>query len=194
MDEGDGERLLQLFQFCPHADLQERIERRQRLVEKQCFRVRDQRARKRHTLLLAARQLRRSPVGVGLHLHELQHLKRLCLARLLVDALHLQAEGDVVDEVEMRKERVILKHHRRTAIGGTGMGDLALRKHDVAFGHRLMSGSHAQRRRLAATGWTEQAAIGAGRHLEIDGVDGERIAVALRQSDKFKIALCHLHL
>ena len=63
MDEGDAERRLQLLQFGAHADLQERIERRQRLVEQQRFRIGDQRAGERDALLLAAGKLRRTPVA-----------------------------------------------------------------------------------------------------------------------------------
>ena len=61
VDEGDAERGLQLLQLGAHADLQERVERRQRLVEQQRFGIGDQRARQRHALLLAAGQLRRTP-------------------------------------------------------------------------------------------------------------------------------------
>ena len=50
---------LQAPQFGAHAHAQERVERRQRLVEQQDLRLGDQRARERDALLLAARQLRR---------------------------------------------------------------------------------------------------------------------------------------
>ena len=123
VDEGDAERRLQLLQLGAHADLQERVERRQRLVEQQRFRIGDQRAGQRHALLLAAGKLRRPARRIGLHLHQLQHVERLGAALVLVDALHLQAEGDVVDEVEMRKQRVGLEHHRRAALGRRQVGD-----------------------------------------------------------------------
>ena len=62
VDEGDAELLLQPLQLGAHLDAQERVERRQRLVEQQDLRLGDQRARERDALLLAARQLRRQPL------------------------------------------------------------------------------------------------------------------------------------
>jgi hypothetical protein len=35
----------------------------------------------------------------------------------LVDALHLQAEGHVVEHAQMREKRVVLEHHRGAALG-----------------------------------------------------------------------------
>ena len=58
MDEGNAELTLQPTQFGAHAHAQERVERRQRLVEQQDLRMGDQRARQRDALLLPAGQLR----------------------------------------------------------------------------------------------------------------------------------------
>ena len=117
MDEGDPELMLQLLQLLPHLDLEKGIERRKRLVEQQRLRIGDKGASKRDALLLAAGQLRRTPLGQMLHLHELQHVHGFGAPRILVDAFHLQAEGDVVDRVEMGEQRVALEHHRRAAPG-----------------------------------------------------------------------------
>ena len=54
MDEGDAEPRLQLLELGAHADLEERIERRERLVEQQRLGVGDQGARQSDALLLAA--------------------------------------------------------------------------------------------------------------------------------------------
>ena len=107
---------LQALQLLAHLHAQEGIERRQRLVEQQHLRVGDQRARQRHALLLAARKLGRQPGGVGLHLRRASACSSARARRVvLVDAAHLQAEGDVVGAVEMREQRVALEHHRRAA-------------------------------------------------------------------------------
>ena len=59
VDEGDAELALEALQLGAHLDAQERVERRQRLVEEQDRRIGDQRAGQRHALLLAAGELRR---------------------------------------------------------------------------------------------------------------------------------------
>ena len=128
MDEGDAELLLQAAQLGAHPHAQERVERRQRLVEQQDLRIGDQRARQRDALLLAARQLRRHALGVWRHGDELEELHRLLAPRRLVDALHLQREGDIVDAGEMREERVALEHHRRAALGRRQVGDVGRRR------------------------------------------------------------------
>src|SRR6516225_1107949 len=51
-DERDAELVLQAFQLGAHADAQERVERRKRLVEQKDLRLGDERARERHALLL----------------------------------------------------------------------------------------------------------------------------------------------
>ena len=150
MDEGDAEPRLQRLQLLAHLDAQERVERRQRLVEQQDLRIGDQRARQRHALLLAAGELRRQAAGVGLHLHELQHARAPARGALLVDAAHLQAEGDVVDAVEMREQRVALEHHRRAARRRRQIGDVLGAEDDVALARLLVAGDHAQGRGLAA--------------------------------------------
>jgi len=57
VNEADPQLLLQLAQLCPHPHTQERIKRRQRLIQQQNLRSGDQCTRKRDPLLLSARQL-----------------------------------------------------------------------------------------------------------------------------------------
>ena len=59
MHEGDAEAAVQALQLRLQHLLQLDVERRQRLVEQQQLGRRDHRARQRHALLLAARQLAR---------------------------------------------------------------------------------------------------------------------------------------
>jgi len=58
--EGDAEVVLEALELAAHAQAQELVERRQRLVEEEDARTGDQRPGERHPLLLAAGQLRRS--------------------------------------------------------------------------------------------------------------------------------------
>ena len=80
MHEGDAEFGLQPLELAAHAQPQELIQRRQRLVEQQHLRIGDQRARQRHALLLPARKLGRHPIRQMRELHALQHVHRLLAA------------------------------------------------------------------------------------------------------------------
>ena len=150
MDEGDVELPLEAAKLGPHPHPQEWVERRQRLVEQKNLRIGDQRARERDALLLAAGQLRRHALRIWRHGDELEELHRLLASRRLIDALHLEREGDIVDAGEMREERVALEHHRRAALGWRQVGDVGRADENVAFGRALVARDHAQRRGLAA--------------------------------------------
>ena len=98
VDEGDAELGLQALQLRAHLDAQERVERRERLVEQQDLRLGDQGARQRDALLLPAGELRRQAVRAALHATRARAARaRLRMALGLGDAAHLQAEGDVVE-------------------------------------------------------------------------------------------------
>ena len=86
----------------------------------------------------------------------------------------------------MRKQRIGLEHHRRAALGGLEIGHVLRAEDDVAFADRLMARDHAQGRGLAAAGGAEQAAIGAGRNLQVDAVNRQRRTVALGDGDQFE--------
>ena len=122
-----------------------------------------------------------------LHLHELQHLPRLAAPLGLGDAAHLEAEGDVVEAVEMRKERVALEHHGGAALGRRQVADGLVAEHDVAARRRLVAGDHAQRRGLAAARGAEQAAIGSRPDLQIDRVHRDSVAIALGEAGEFDV-------
>ena len=187
VDEGNAEPPLQPPQLGAHAHAQERVERRQRLVEQQDLRMGDERARQRDALLLAAGELGGDALGEGRHGDELEKLHRLLAPLRLVDAAHLQREGDVVDAIEMREQRVALEHHRRAALGRRQVGDVGVADQDVAFADRLVAGDHPQGRGLAAARGAEQTAIAVGGHAQVDRVDRERRAVALADADEFEI-------
>ena len=186
VQERDAELLLQPLQLGAHLDAQERIERGERLVEQENARLRDQRAGKRDALLLPAGQLRRQPRGVWLHVHEAEHVHRLGVALRPSDAAHLQREGHIVDRGQMRKQRVALEHHRGAARLRRQISDVLVADQDVARGCGLVTGDEAQGRGLAAAGGAEQAAIGVGRHFQVDRVDRGRAAVGLGQRCKLE--------
>ena len=88
------------------------VERRGRLVEQHRDRIHAKRARDRHALLLAARELARILVLVREEADALQELQAF-LARLVVAApqdLHL-AQHQVLRDGHVRKELEVLEHH-----------------------------------------------------------------------------------
>jgi hypothetical protein len=187
MDEGQPELLLPAAQFGPHLHAQEGVERRQRLVEQQHLGLGDQGAGERDALLLPARQFSGLALRQRAERHPFEQFLRLALALGLADAFHLEAEGDVVERAQVREQRIALEHHRGAALRRRCLRDVAPAEQDVALGHRLVAGDHAQGRALAATRGAEQAAVAAGRYPEVDRIDrGEGIAIALGQSDQLE--------
>ena len=192
VDEGHRQLGLPLLELGPHPDAQERIERRQRLVEQQHLGLGDQRPGQRHALLLPAGELAGPAVRERAERHPVEQLAGARVALGLGDAAHLQAEGDVVERVEMGKQRVALEHHRRAALGRGQAGDVPAAEDDVALVDALVAGDHAQRAGLAAAGRPEQAAVAAGGDLQVDAIDRRRVAVVLDRVDEFEVGAAHL--
>ncbi len=141
---------LQIAQLDPHLHPQEGVERRQRLVEQDDLRLRDQGTGERDALLLPARKLGGQPLAVCLHRDEREKLSGSRSALGFVDSLHLEREGDVVEAGEVREQRIALEHHGRAAFGGRQIGDVGAAVNDVSLARGLMSRDHAQRGSLAA--------------------------------------------
>ena len=112
---------LQLPDLHPHVDTQLGVEVRQRLVEHQGAAPRSPScAGQCHALLLAARQLARQAVGQMRQAHAVEHRHRpACLFRGGQLAL-FQAEGDVPQHAQMRKQGVTLEHQPDVAAPGPG--------------------------------------------------------------------------
>ncbi len=188
VDEADAELHLQPLQLLAHPDPQERIEGGQGLIQQQDARIGDQGAGQRHPLLLAARELGRLALGVAVHMDQLEQLHRLGSPLGRLDAAHLEAEGDIVDAIQMREQRVALEHHGGAALDRRQAVDHLVADHDVASAQLLMAGDHAQGGGLAATGWAKQAAIAAAGDLQADAIDGDGPAVALDDADQLDIS------
>jgi len=178
MDKGDAELALQPLQLLEHEAAQERVERRERLVEQQNLRLGDKRSRERNPLLLTSRELRGQTLGKILHFHQPQKLARPGMPRSLADPSHLQAERDIVEAVRMRKQRIALKHHCHAPPSGRQIGHVAVANQDVAVSDVFMPGNHAQRGGLAAPAWAEQAAVAGWRNAQREAVDRKRLAIA----------------
>ena len=164
-----------------HGVAQARIEIGQRLVEQEEARPPHDGARQRHPLLLPAREPRRRPPRHRLHPDQREHIHHPLLDFRARDAGAGDREriGDVVEDVEMRPDRVGLEHHSdRALVHGDEM--IRIRDHASADGDRpllglIETGDTAQYRGLAAAARTEQRVALRLGHAEahmVDGFDG----------------------
>ena len=89
-----------------------------------------------------------------------------------LDVPGAQRKRDVVEDGQMRIQRVVLKHHRDVAPRRLELVDAAIADPDLARVERLESGEQPEQRRLAAAGRPEQHETLARFHVERDAVDG----------------------
>ena len=194
VDEGDPEVALHAAELLPHLHPKLLIEGGQRLVQQQHLGAGDRRARQRDALLLATRELPRQPVGQFRQSDLFDHGVGGLASVQRRYAPHPQREGDVVADIEMRKQGVGLEHHRGATLDRCEAYDLLAANEDLAVGGILMTGDHAQDRRLAAAGRAQEAAIGAVRNLQVDAVDDPVDAViALDDSRQFDASVFDRH-
>ena len=162
-----------------HLLAQLQVERAERLVEQEHLRPVDEGAGDRDALLLAAGELARAAGAETGQADELQHLVDLALHVLPVDALPAQPEGDVLEDGQMREERVALEDGVHVPLVRRQADDVLATEQDRALVGLLEAADHPQRRRLAAAGRAEQREERAGRDLDGDAVHGDRVVEAL---------------
>ena len=171
VDRRDAEPLVQSRELGAHVDPELRVEVRERLVHQERGRLADDRPAHRDALALAARQRagRRSSSSSSPSIRAdlLDALLDLGLRRLP----HLEAVAEVLRDGEVRVERVVLEDHRDVAVPRREPRHLALADPDLALGHLLEAGDHAQQRRLAAAGRADEDHELAARDREADVVD-----------------------
>ena len=68
-----------------------------------------------------------------------------------------QTEGDVLENVQVGKQRVILKHHAEAAMFRRKVCDLTTVELNAASVRSFQSRDYSQRGRLSASRWTKQA-------------------------------------
>ena len=178
----DAELVLQLADLDAHGLAQLGVEVRQRLVEQQHVGPDDQRARQRDALLLAAGELARQALGEAAQAHQSQRFgdaRRNVGFRHLA---HLEPEGHVLGDGQMREQRVALEHHAGVALPRRQHRDVLAAEAHAAGGRRDEAGDHAQRRGLAAAARPEQHHELAVAHVERDVVHGDGRAEMLGQA------------
>jgi len=156
VDGRDADALLQLADLDAHLLAQLGVEVGQGFVEQQQPRLHHQAARERDALLLPARELVRLARGQRLQPGEFEDALDALAQRARCDAAQSQPEGDVLEHVQMREDRVRLEHHRRVAHVGRLVVDASRTEPDLARAGLLEAGDHAQQRRLAAARGPEQ--------------------------------------
>jgi len=98
-------------------------------------------------------------------------------------SLHLQSEGDVLEDRQVRIERIALKDHRDVAISRRDLVDDSFADRDRALADLLQAGDHPKSRRLAASGRPD---------------DDDEFAVTYRKGQviygahSIRVDLCHM--
>src|SRR6516165_733288 len=96
------------------------------------------------------------------------------------NTLLLEAEGNIVRDIHMRKQRIGLKHHIDRAPMRRHAGHVVAIDENAALVRRLEPGDETQEARLAATGRSKQREKLALRYFERKPIESEDGAVALR--------------
>ena len=151
-DRGDPHTLDDVAQLMARALAQRGIEVGQRLVQRQHARLGGERARQRHALLLASRQLvHLAPLVPG------EIYERQCVRDFGVPLGEFRkAKAHVLTHVQMGKQRVVLKHHAEAAPRRRRRRDILLGDEDATAVRCFESRQQAQHRRLAAARRTEE--------------------------------------
>ena len=145
----------------------QRVQRRQRLVHQQHLGIDGQRARERHALAHAARQLGRALVARRRQVHQRQVLLRvraLLVARPVAEPL-VDGQVDVLVRGQPRQQRVVLEHD--AAIGARPADRLAAELDRPAIG-RGQPRHQADQRRLARARVADDADQLAALDREVD--------------------------
>ncbi len=177
VDERQPDVDLDPLELDLHRPAELEVEGAERLVEEQHLGLVDQRPGERDPLLLATRQLDRLLARLAVQLDQLQHVADLGVdvGRLAA----LEAERDVLVDVEVREERIALEHRVDRAPVRLGVGDVLAGQGDRAGRRRLETGDHPQRGGLAAPGRAEQREERTAGYVEVEVVDGRELAERL---------------
>ena len=147
---------LHRLEFVLHILPELRVKRGERLVEKEHLRVVDCGARNGDTLLLTARELLDRPLFEALQVHELDHLRDAALDLILRNLRDLEAEGDVVVNVIIRKKCVTLENSVDIPLVSGNVFDVDSVKNNLAGIRFKEPGNEPQGRRFSAAGRAQQ--------------------------------------
>ena len=171
IDRRDARGPLQPGDLDPHLTAQAGVEIGERLVHQKRPGVTHQRPSHRDALALSSRELARAAREQRL---KLEHRRRFAdagfdqRARLLAD---LERESQVLGDAEVGIERIALEDHRDVAQARRQVIGERAADREHALGDRLEPSDHAQRRRFAAPGRSDQNQEFAVLDLQIEVFD-----------------------
>ena len=120
------------------------------------------------------------PVRLGREADALELLAHAPLDLVRRHLLALEAEADVLADAQVREQRVALEDGVGRPLVGGQAGHVLAVDQDLAGVGLLEAGDHPQGRRLAAARGAEQGEELAAGELEVEVVDGDEVAEALR--------------
>ena len=157
---------LQVGDLGAHLDAQFGVEVRQRLIEQRHRRLAHQRTPHGHPLPLSAGELLGQAIEQRSQLEDVRRPGDALVHFVARHTAHLEREGEVLAHGHERIERVVLEHHGDVALLRRQLVDDAVADANDAGADGLETCQHAQQRRLATAGGTDQ-------HHELAVVDGE---------------------
>ena len=177
-NEGNAGFGLQALQLDLHLLAELQVEGGQGFIEQQHLRPIGQGAGKRHALLLAAGHLIDLPPLEPVEFHEAEHFGHPAPDLVPGDALHLEAEGDILPHRHMGEQGIGLEYRVDRPAEGRQMLDPLAVEEDFPFGRLLEPRDQAEQGGLAAAGRPEQGEefipLDGDRHMvERDGPAGE---------------------
>ena len=179
VDEGDAQLLLHALQLHLHLLAELQVESAQGLVEEQHLGLVHESPGDGHPLLLTAGELVDPALAVTLQVDELQHGLHLLLDLVLGGLLDAQAEGDVVEHVEVREQSVLLEDGVDLPLVGGDLGDVGAVHQDLARGGHDEARDEPEHSGLAAAGRTQQGQEFPVVDIQVHVVEGQIPVVLL---------------
>ena len=190
--EGDPHLLLQSPQLDLHLLAQSLVQRAQRLIQQQHFGPLDQCPCKRYPLPLPSGELIGAPLAEPLQLYQSKGTLYDSIELGLGELLPAQAISEILSHVQVRKNRVVLKHHvHRSAVCRHRRHRLTIDEH-LSLRGRLEPGENSQQRRLAASRRPEEREEFPFLHLDVDGLERPHPSEMLGDvAKRYEAALVH---
>ena len=189
VDHGGVETVAKPRDLQAHPHSERGVEVGERLVEQKDLRVADDGPPDGHALALPAGELARVAPEQRLDLKGLGNLGHTPGNLGLRDPGQPQPESDVLRRRHVGEQGVGLEHHRHPAPRRGDVRHVVPSDQDAPGGRALQPRDHPQHGGLAAPRGTDKNHELAVRDLQIDAVDGDHRAEALRNAIQGK--LCH---
>lgn len=156
-DGGDRKFLQDTADLAGEVVSQGSVKGAERFVEEQQLRLGGEAPGQGHPLPLATGKFIDTAITEYLQPHQMEHDLNPMEEFGRRAMLHLQAEGDVLPDIFVGKERVLLKHHAEIALMRGDVSDIPIAKGDSAGIFLLKTGDQAQQGGLAGAGRAKQA-------------------------------------